>query len=106
MDRLLSRGWLLETPPAPGANRVWLRPTEEGAAALSDIGVSLPAARPGNPIAYCCLDWTERRWHLGGALGRAVVDALERSGCIIRSPGTRVVELASPFNAWLDQMGV
>ena len=102
MDQILSRGWLEETSPASGTRRTYLRPTGEGAAALWDLGVSLPQAKPDKPIAYCCLDWTERRWHLGGALGRAITDALEQSGCISRSPGGRVVELTSSCDRWLE----
>ena len=102
MDQFLSRGWLEETPADPGTRRIYLRPTGEGATTLLDLGVSLPHAKPDKPIAYCCLDWTERRWHLGGALGRAITDALELSGCISRSPGTRVVGLTGSCDRWLE----
>ncbi len=91
-----------ETPSPSDSRRVNLRPTEEGAAALLDLGVSLPTPKTGKSTAYCCLDWTERRWHLGGVLGRAVTDALEQSGCIIRSPGGRVVELTGSYDRCLE----
>ena len=44
--------------------------TESGAAFLEDFGVDLAAARNRRRI-FCrpCLDWTERRLHLGGTVG-------------------------------------
>jgi len=39
-----------------------------------------------------CLDWTERRWHLGGPLGRAILTALQARGVVSASPtGDRVL---------------
>jgi len=44
---------------------------------LSDIGLTLP--RTGRAAARLCLDWTERREHLSGPLGTALMtQALER----------------------------
>ena len=102
MDELRQRGWLEEMPSFSDGRRVYLRLTEAGAAALSDRGVALPVAKPAKPIAFSCLDWTERRWHLGGALGRAIMDALTEGGCIERVPGSRVVELTGSLCSWLD----
>ena len=90
-----------ETPSPSDSRRVNLRPTEEGAAALLDLGVSLPTPKTGKSTAYCCLDWTERRWHLGGVLGRAIVQALSEAGSVSRSPTTRAVELHPSFHRWL-----
>jgi hypothetical protein len=53
-------------------------------------------------FAYGCLDWTERRSHLGGALGAAVLDALQRTGVVRRQPQTRTVVVQQTLEAWLD----
>jgi DNA-binding transcriptional ArsR family regulator len=42
-------------------------------------------------LAFGCLDWTERRPHLGGALGSAVLARLEEAGWVERIPGTRAL---------------
>lgn len=102
MDELLRRGWLEAIQGSPDARRVNYIPTVEGAAALTERGVIAPAIKSGKPVAFSCLDWTERRWHLGGALGRAIVDALADAGCIQRTPGSRVVTLKESLYRWLD----
>lgn len=44
------------------------------------LGMLLPASeRRQNPIGRMCLDWTERRHHLGGALGVALFSRLTES---------------------------
>src|SRR5207253_5960105 len=56
------------------------------------LGVDLEAARQERRrFATACLDWTERRPHLGGALGAAVWAELVSRGWIVRRPGTRAV---------------
>ncbi|MCH8352161.1 MAG: hypothetical protein IIB29_18110 [Chloroflexi bacterium] len=53
-------------------------------------------------FAYGCMDWTERRFHLGGVLGVAIVDALQARGTILKQQGARVVELRGDLTEWLD----
>jgi DNA-binding transcriptional ArsR family regulator len=47
--------------------------TPAGASFLSDVGIDLPAAKQRRRI-FCrpCLDWSERRSHLAGAVGAAL----------------------------------
>lgn len=49
--------------------------TESGGKLLSKLGVDLDRARVGRRV-FCrpCLDWTERKPHLGGALGAAFAE--------------------------------
>lgn len=103
MDELLLRGWLETTSvPSPGTGRVAYAPTAAGAMALACRGVAVPAAKPGKPAAFACLDWTERRPHLGGALGRAIAAAMFDAGCIIRIPNSRAVTLNDSPIQWLN----
>ena len=46
-------------------------------------------------FATACLDWTERRPHLGGALGAALWTELVARGWIVRRPGSRAVVITS-----------
>jgi DNA-binding transcriptional ArsR family regulator len=56
------------------------------------LGVDLEAVRlERRRLATACLDWTERRPHLGGALGAALWAELVTRGWIARRPGTRAV---------------
>jgi DNA-binding transcriptional ArsR family regulator len=57
-------------------------------AALAPFGVTVPA--PGRRLmAYACLDSTEGRPHLGGALGAAVAGTLFERGWVEHDAGTR-----------------
>ncbi|MFB6888035.1 ArsR/SmtB family transcription factor [Kitasatospora sp. NPDC056327] len=57
--------------------------TDRGRTWLTELNVELPAraGRPGGrPVVRTCLDWTERRSHLGGAFGAALCrTALDRT---------------------------
>ena len=99
LDALLERGWLAaEDGPRP---RYHLTPT--GETALRARGVDLEQAQHARRMyAFGCLDWTERRPHLGGALGAAVLHALEGAGFIHRDGTTRTMLLTKPLDAWLD----
>ncbi|MED7949342.1 ArsR/SmtB family transcription factor [Streptomyces sp. BE303] len=74
-DAVLTRGLVAEdSGPAL---------TERGRAWLAELGVELPARSGrggGRPVVRSCLDWTERRGHLGGAFGAALCrTALDRA---------------------------
>lgn len=56
------------------------------------LGVDVrQAAHTRRQLVIACIDWTERRPHLGGALGAAVWRALVERGWLSRQPGTREV---------------
>jgi hypothetical protein len=51
--------------------------------------------------AYGCTDWTERRHHLGGSLGAALLASLTDHGVITRIPGSRTATVNSSLDDWL-----
>ncbi len=55
-----------------------------------DVGALRQARRP---LTRACLDWPERRDHLAGAVGAAIVNVMLRRGWLVRLPGTRAVRL-------------
>ena len=68
--------------------------TTTGDAALGDFGIDIGAlASGGRPLARRCLDWSERRPHLGGALGAAMLSRAETLGWLERSADSRAVTL-------------
>jgi DNA-binding transcriptional ArsR family regulator len=75
-DRLNALGWLSAAPGAEPAYDL----TAAGAAALAALGVDVDATRAlRRRFACACVDWSERRPHLGGALGAALLTvALKR----------------------------
>jgi DNA-binding transcriptional ArsR family regulator len=80
--RLTEAAWLV---PAPGG---WCA-TEEGARRLAALGLDLDAARRARRFACDCMDWSERRPHLAGGLGRELASALLRRGWLRRAPPQR-----------------
>ncbi|WP_135468004.1 ArsR/SmtB family transcription factor [Crenalkalicoccus roseus] len=73
------------------AGRAWLRPAEggwetsaEGEAGLAALGVDLAAARRARRLACDCMDWSERRPHLAGGLGREIAACCLRRGWVYR----------------------
>ncbi|MFC4533379.1 ArsR/SmtB family transcription factor [Sphaerisporangium dianthi] len=68
--------------------------TAPGEAALAELGVDLAAARAARRrFAPACVDWTERRPHLGGALGAAITGALIERDWYRRGPVPRLLEV-------------
>jgi DNA-binding transcriptional ArsR family regulator len=89
LDELMAQGWLVK---APGGERFEL--TAAGEAALTERGIDVSGARRARrAFAVGCLDWTERRPHLGGALGAALLGRLLAGGRARLEPGTRVVKI-------------
>lgn len=72
--------------------------TAQGRDFLSNLGLALPGT--GTTRAFCrpCLDWSERRPHLAGALGRALCTHAFDQGWIRRVDGTRAVSV-TPMGA-------
>ncbi|MEV0713398.1 helix-turn-helix transcriptional regulator [Asanoa sp. NPDC050611] len=69
--------------------------TPAGASALADAGVDVAGARSTRrSFARSCLDFTERRPHLAGALGAAVcTHALAEGWFVRRAPGGRALRI-------------
>ncbi|SDD53674.1 ArsR/SmtB family transcription factor [Paraburkholderia lycopersici] len=86
-ERLVGSGLLVRDGDA-------LEATPEGAARLADWGVDVAALRARRRRFACtCLDWSERRPHLGGALGAALLDSWTESGWIERTSRPRVLRI-------------
>jgi len=71
--------------------------TDQGADMLCDWGVDLAALQQQRCI-FCkpCLDWSERRPHLGGAVGRGIAERCFSLGWIERICDSRAVRLTPP----------
>jgi len=66
--------------------------SDAGCGFVNDLGIDLGhlAARK-TPLCRECLDRSERRSHLAGSLGRALLSRFEDMGWARREPGTRIV---------------
>jgi DNA-binding transcriptional ArsR family regulator len=90
-DALIARGY------ADLSNDVGVF-TDSGLAFLAGLGIEpgLPAApgrQPARMPCRACLDWSERRPHVGGAIGAAICRRSIESGWVRRLNGTRAVSI-------------
>jgi len=69
--------------------------TEAGAVLLSRIGIDMAALQRRRGRAFCrpCIDWSERRPHLAGAVGAAIATRLMEARWIERMRDTRAVRI-------------
>jgi DNA-binding transcriptional ArsR family regulator len=87
---MLRKGWLQDVAGDAGQ----LELTPKGGKALAQMGVDLAAASERRRQFACrCLDWSERRDHLAGALGAALADHFKASRWIERQKHSRVVRV-------------
>jgi|SRR5688500_4419992 DNA-binding transcriptional ArsR family regulator len=85
LEAMLKSRWLAADGPD-------LRVTALGESKLAALQVDTAAARESRRVfARACVDLTQRRAHLGGALGDALLKALVAKGWILRQRRSRVV---------------
>jgi DNA-binding transcriptional ArsR family regulator len=100
-------------PDDPLASTLAMHPYRLGTAAdriFSRLGVDV-AALPGGdsrrPLLRFCVDWSEQRHHLAGALGASVLDRMVAADWVRRSPSSRAVELTPAGRQTLaDVLGI
>ncbi|MBD9371324.1 winged helix-turn-helix transcriptional regulator [Rhizobium sp. ARZ01] len=78
--------------------------TEAGEARMAEIGIDLGALRgQRRPMCRTCLDWSERRSHLAGSLGEALLTSFIDTGWARRNGDSRAVRFtAAGERAFLD----
>lgn len=70
--------------------------TPSGAKSLVAVGVDVEATRSlGRRFVFGCEDWTERRPHLGGALGAAILAVALNRKWVVREPDSRALAITS-----------
>lgn len=70
--------------------------TDQGGRFLERFGIDLEPLRAGRrPLCRACLDWSERRSHLGGALGAALLEQLFARGWARRERKSRAVTFSA-----------
>jgi len=84
-DRLVGMGWL------SGAGEKY-EVTGKGERGLAELGVDVDAARGlRRRFAFGCLDWSERRAHLGGAIGAGLLEAALKKKWVRRESDSRAL---------------
>jgi len=92
-DRFKALGWL--SAGSKGRNGA-LDVTQEGTKALEALGIDLKATRAlRRRFACACMDWSERRPHVGGALGAALLNAAVKRKWVIQDLDSRALGFTS-----------
>jgi DNA-binding transcriptional ArsR family regulator len=82
-----------------------LEVTRTGAGWLLTLGVDVDGLRRGRrPVARGCLDWSERRYHLAGALGAAVLERFLALRYVRRETGSRALAVSPRGEAFLQSL--
>lgn len=82
--------------------------TPKGAAWLADrLAIEAGALAQGRrPLARRCLDWTERRPHVAGALGAAILTRLLEARWAVKRPHSRALRVTERGREGLRGLGV
>jgi DNA-binding transcriptional ArsR family regulator len=89
LDRFIASGWL-SAPTTESDYNV----TQEGTAAFDTLGIDVAATRAlRRRFAFGCLDWSERRPHLGGALGAAFLRLALKRRWLVQDLDSRVLRV-------------
>lgn len=88
-DRLMVRGILVVD-----GDRLALAP--EGTGFFRALGIEPSSGKSRRPLCRACLDWSERRSHLAGALGAAVLDDVLARNWARREAKSRAIRFTPP----------
>ncbi|MCE5168726.1 winged helix-turn-helix domain-containing protein [Paenibacillus profundus] len=86
-DSLTERGLLYK-------NGMEFAVTEAGESFFNDFGLELGELRKKRrSFCRCCLDWTERKHHMAGALGQALAERMMQLNWLERDSSSRAVRI-------------
>ncbi len=87
-NRFVELRWLLAT----GTSEYHL--TADGSKAFEELGIDIAATQAlRRRFAYECLDWSERRPHIGGALGAAILKIALKRKWVEQDLDSRALEI-------------
>lgn len=91
-QRFLAEAWLVEDAGQDGNYEL----TGKGAGVFAAAGVDLDSARSQRRRFACaCLDWSERRPHLAGALGAALLQMALKRRWLVKDLDSRALKLTA-----------
>ena len=89
-DRIRAMGWLTQDARSAGSYDL----TPRGAKGLEALGVDVEGTRSlRRRFAFACVDWSERRPHLGGAVGAALLKVALRKRWVAQDLDSRILSI-------------
>jgi len=99
-DRFKELTWIANSSDALDSYEV----TPIGTKALTELGIDIDATRAlRRRFAYACVDWSERRPHIGGALGAALLKLALHRKWISQDLDSRALRLTRTGCRYLEQ---
>jgi hypothetical protein len=90
-DRFNQLKWLAQTSNSDAYDL-----TTEGVKAVDALGIDIEEIRKlRRRFAYACLDWSERRPHLGGALGAAILKLAIKRKWVAQDLDSRAIRVTN-----------
>ncbi len=90
-DGLREKRWLAPGSVGDGGYEL----TPDGASRLKAMGLDIEATRAlRRRFAYACIDWSQRRPHLGGALGAALLNLALRRRWVAQNLDSRILTVS------------
>ncbi len=72
-----------------------------------DLGINMDEVKKGKrKFGVTCTDRTEKKEHLGGSLGAAILSQFEKNKWVKRKPNSRIVELTDKGISQLKKFGI
>ena len=91
-DRFTALKWLTAAPTSDHAYEL----SAAGTRACEAIGIDVEAARAQRRrFAFACVDWSERRPHIGGALGAALLGAALKRRWVVQDLDSRALTVSA-----------
>lgn len=70
--------------------------TQSGERFLESLGIHVTELQEHRrAFARACIDWTERKYHIAGSVGAAVLTAFSTKGWVVRRKGTRALRVTN-----------
>jgi DNA-binding transcriptional ArsR family regulator len=95
-DRIKAMGWLAagsHDSAKPVADNAYSL-TRSGTKAFEELGIAVEETRSlRRRFAYACLDWSERRPHIGGAVGAALLSVALKRKWVIQELDSRALAI-------------
>lgn len=88
-DSLIKKGYIADTQDG-------FKLTEEGVTFCTSFGIDLNVMRKKRrSFCHKCLDWSERKFHIAGAVGNALLERFIDLNWIQRQPNTRALVITN-----------
>lgn len=98
-DRSITEGWIADHDGA------WTL-SADAATVGAALGIRMQLAPAGRPIVRPCMDWTERRPHIAGRLGVAILDGMLQAGWLRRRPDDRALTVTTRGREHFAELGL